>query len=264
MMNTRLAILLIVLAFVAGVAVGVIGVLWATGGNSTPSQDISQVAPTLSLNNEATEPISEPQATPEATAQTATDTTTATSAEQALFRINPEQSQARFLIDEVLAGSPITVVGATNQVAGDIIVNFANPSLSQVGTIVINARTLATDNEFRNQAIRGRILLSSQDAYEFIRFVPTQLVGLPQSALAVGETVNFQIVGDLTVRDTTRSVTFEASVTLDDEGQISGSANATILYADFGIGIQAPPQVTDIGDQVGLEIDFVALAVSGE
>lgn len=261
MMNTRLAILLIILAFVAGVAAGVVGVLWATGGNSTPSQDISQVAPTLSLNSEATEPLSEPQATPEATAQTTTDTT---SAEQALFRINPEQSQARFLIDEVLAGSPITVVGTTNQVAGDIIVNFANPSLSQVGTIVINARTLTTDNEFRNQAIRGRILLSSQDAYEFIRFVPTQLVGLPQSALAVGETVNFQIVGDLTVRDTTRSVTFEASVTLDNEGQISGSANATILYADFGIGIQAPPQVTDIGDQVGLEIDFVALAVSGE
>lgn len=262
MMNTRLAIVLIVVAFVAGVATGVVGILWATGGNSTPSQDVADVAPRLSLDAQAdTEATSQPasEATEEASAQNAS----VANASAVLFRIDQAQSQARFLIDEVLAGNPITVVGATDQVAGDIIVNLENPSLSQVGTIVINARTLVTDNEFRNQAIRGRILLSAQDTYEFIRFTPTQLIGLPEEAIAIGDTVNFQITGDLTIRDTTRSVTFDASVTRDSANQISGSAKTTVLYADFGISIQAPPQVTDIGDQVGLEIDFVALAVEG-
>ena len=61
-----------------------------------------------------------------------------------VFSIVQEESEVRFLIDEVLRGADFTVVGVTNQVAGDISVNAARPAESGIGLIRINARTLAT------------------------------------------------------------------------------------------------------------------------
>ena len=175
---------------------------------------------------------------------------------RALYRIDTEQSEARFLIDEDLRGQRITVVGKTNQVGGDIIVNFANPSASQVGGIVINARTLETDNGFRNQALRGQILRSAEAAYEFIEFTPKQLVGLP-SSVAVGETISFQIVGDLKIIEVSREVTFDVTLTVEDE-LLRGSAKTQVLYKDFNITIPSVPGVANVSDEVGLEFDFVA------
>ena len=57
--SNRLIWLLIPIAFAAGVAVGVLGLLWATGGNSTPSQDVGNVVPTLSLDDDSAEPTAE-------------------------------------------------------------------------------------------------------------------------------------------------------------------------------------------------------------
>lgn len=256
------------LAFGLGVGAGVVGLLWATGGTGEPSAAIDEVAPRLSLDEPTDQPAETPEATPE-TAETPVDEATEAAASnpplearRALFRIQPEESEARFLIDEVLAGNPTKVVGSTKDVGGDLIINFADPSASEIGTLLINARTIRTDNDFRNQAIRGRILRSSQDQYEFITFVPTQLLGLPNTPVAVGDMLDFQIVGDLTVLNTTRSVTFDASVTLASDTRIEGSAKTTVLWADFGIVIQAPPTVTDIGQEVGLEIDLAAIEVT--
>ncbi len=180
---------------------------------------------------------------------------------RALFRIVLEESEARFNIDEDLRGNRITVVGVTDQVGGDMIVDFADPAQSQVGTIRINVRTLATDNTFRNQALRARILESSRDEFEFSDFVPTALEGMPQGPVNVGDTLEFTIIGDLTVRDVTRPVNFAATVTVDSETRISGSATTTILYRDFSITIPNAPGVANISNEVILEIDFVAALV---
>lgn len=182
------------------------------------------------------------------------------SAERILYRIVQEESEARFNIDETLRGADITVVGVTNEVAGDVIVNFGNPSASQVGTIRINVRTLTTDNDFRNRALRSDILESAQDEFEFSDFVPTSLDGLPDSA-AVGDMVEFQITGDLDLHGVTRSLTFDATVTLVSEERIEGYASTTILYSDFNIVVPQPPPVSFIDDEVVMEIEFVALAV---
>src|SRR3954452_2311744 len=60
------------------------------------------------------------------------------------FQIDPNASSAQFVIDEILRGSPKTVVGTTNQVAGEIAANLNDLDAAQVGTIKINARTLST------------------------------------------------------------------------------------------------------------------------
>lgn len=290
--SNRLIWLLVPLAFAAGVAVGALGLLWATGGNDTPSQDIGNVVPTLSLDDdeadpteEMADPTEEPTAETEPTGEMVDPTEEPTEEmaepteemteepadaesasasglpEQALFRITTEESEARFKIDETLSGNDIVVIGATDDVAGDIIVNFANPGESELGQVAVSARTLKTDNDFRNQAIRGRILLSSQDEYEFVTFVPTEFVALSTDPVNVGDTLEFEVTGDLTVRGATQTVTFDTSVTVVSEDRIEGTATAEILYADYGISIQAPPQVGGIGDVVTLELDFVALVV---
>lgn len=196
------------------------------------------------------------------TAATETPAPTAAQAQPAgelLFEIDPAQSEARFIINEVLNGSPKTVIGATDQVAGQISVDPANPSATRLGAIEVNARTLSTDNEFRNRAVKNRILMTND--YEFITFTPKTITGFP-AVFTIGQAVTLQIEGDLTVKGVTQPVTFEAQVTPVSEAQLTGSASATILYRDFGISIPQVQSVTGVEDQVVLEIDFTANRVN--
>ena len=74
-----------------------------------------------------------------------TDTETTVAASTRLFEIVSAESEARFIIDEVLNGTPTTVVGVTDQVAGQLAVDTVNVGNTQIGVIQINARTLTTD-----------------------------------------------------------------------------------------------------------------------
>src|SRR6185436_15591004 len=100
------------------------------------------------------------------------------------FQIVPAESEVRFLIDEVLRGEPVTVVGRTDQVAGLIAVDPTNPTNTTIGTIRVNARTLVTDSDQRNRALNNRILQTDQ--FEFIEFTPSEIQGLPEQ-VTLGE-----------------------------------------------------------------------------
>jgi polyisoprenoid-binding protein YceI len=176
-----------------------------------------------------------------------------------IFEISQGESQARFVIDEVLRSQPTTVVGVTDQVAGQIAIDPANPAAVQVGAIQVNVRTLATDNDMRNRAIKNAIL--ETDAYEVVTFVPAEVIGLPNNT-ALGASYTFQIVGDLTIKNVTRQVTFDATVTPVAESRLEGTASATILYREFDLFIPDSPSVDTVADEVRLELDFVAEAVA--
>lgn len=181
----------------------------------------------------------------------------AAAGELTIFTISQESSQARFELDEDLAGARITVVGTTDQVAGEIGVDFTNPANSQLGVIQVNARTFVTDNDFRNRAIQNRIL--NTDTYEFITFTPAGISGLPES-VAVGDTINFSVAGDLTVRDVTSTATFDVELTIVSETEISGSAGTTIMRETYELQIPSVPNVANVEEEIELYIDFTALA----
>ncbi|HEU5090714.1 MAG TPA: YceI family protein [Roseiflexaceae bacterium] len=264
------------IAIVAGVVVvivlGVVGYTVLRPPESA-SQPLEAV-PLATATAAATEAASAPTALPEPTAAPATmapeptvaEPTTApaapatpaasTASGEIVAQILPGESQARFVIDEVLNNSPKTVVGTTDQVAGELAVNLADPSQTRVGTITINARTLTTDSEFRNRAIKNQILAT--DSYEFITFTPSQIVGLPANAQA-GQSYTFQIAGDLTIKGVTRPITFDVSVNPVSNERLEGKASSTVTYADFGISIPRVPNVASVADQVRLELDFVAV-----
>lgn len=267
------------LGIIVGVAV-IIGVIllariWLVGGSGEASQPL--VAPTLDGGAptpaptaappgvEATEEVLE---TGEAMADSAATTVAPTVAPAAAeaeagarrrYRISGADSEVRFILDEMLRGEPTTVVGRTDQVAGEVLVDFAAPASSELGTLVINARTLATDNEFRNRALRSDILQSARDEFELITFTPTALTGLPASA-ADGDTVTFTVTGDLTIRDITHPETFTVQATVS-AAQVSGSASAVVRRADYNLVIPNVPGVAEVSEEVLLEIDFVALPV---
>lgn len=175
----------------------------------------------------------------------------------AVYQISSEDSSVRFELDEDLRGQRKTVVGQTNQVAGEIAVDLNDLSTAQVGTIQVNARTLATDNNLRNRAIQNWILETV--ANEFITFTPTAVNGLPDS-VSLGETANFTLVGDLTIRDITQEVTWEVEATPRSQTELAGTASTSVQRADYDLSIPNVPNVANVEEEVVIIIDFVARA----
>ena len=262
---------LIVGAFVIGIVIGGIiggvgGVLTfirITGANDQPSAPIS--APTLSVSllqtstpnvtsailSTATSAASEPLGTSLVSPILSTETPLP----PRLYRIVSEESVAQFSVDETIPAG--TAIGTTNQVAGDFIIDFANAANSQLGIIRINLRTLQTNDAERDKSIRCCVLLSAQDAYEFTEFVPTSLLALPQQ-VTFGQTVAFQVVGNLSLRGVTQPVTFNVSLALDNAETISGQAIAVVKRSDFGILDDDMLVYHGVAQDITLRFNFVA------
>lgn len=276
-------LILLLIALAGGAAAGILGYVWITGGSGEASLSVQDKLATQDASDNAlaaavgtamvdvaNSVIVEAVAVAVAEAvdvsvSAAVDSSVAAAvaalapaSEPIKFAIVSAESEASFTLEEDLRGVRTTVVGVTNEVGGSILVNLDEPGASSIGAIVINARTLETDNSFRNRALRSSILQSAQDQYEFIVFEPRALSNWSADSVAVGDTVAFDVTGDLTVVDSTRSVTFAASVTLESESQISGSASVTLLHGDFGLVIPDVPSVANVTDDVTLRLDFVA------
>ena len=173
------------------------------------------------------------------------------------FQVNAEKSIARFTVSEILRGQPKTVVGSTRQVAGEVGVNLADLSTMQVGEIQVNARTLKTDDDMRNRMVGNQILSTTQ--YEFIKFMPTQVTGLTGSGSA-GAKLPFSIAGNLTVRQITKPVTFNATLEIISPSELKVTATAKVKRADYALTIPSVPSVANVGEEVQLEIEGVAIA----
>lgn len=174
------------------------------------------------------------------------------------FDIVQAESEARYSLGEFLRGEPQTVVGRSNQVAGQLIVNLNELAGTQVGVIQVNARTLFTDNNLRNNAIRNRILFT--DEFEFITFTPTEISGLPES-VTVGEVVTFQISGALTIKDITNSETFAVTAVAPTLSRLVGTATTTLMRSDYQLVVPTVSQIANVDEAVLVEIQFVAIPV---
>ncbi|MBK9749185.1 MAG: YceI family protein [Chloroflexi bacterium] len=254
--RTRILIIAAVLV-IAAVAVGLYAFF---GGESGVASEVIS-APTLAVNTpvpttEAAVSTVEASATDEATAEAAAATSGGV-----IFNIVPEESQVSFALSEVLMGNPTNVVGITDQVAGQLLVDLANPAATQIGTIRINVRTLATDSDMRNRAIRRAILQSDQDQFEFAEFSNIELSDLPAS-VTIGEPFTFNITGDFTLRSITNRVTFAARVTPVSATELSGTASTVVQRALYELTIPNAPGVANVSEDVTLEITFVARAES--
>lgn len=252
-MSTR-NLIIAVLATVIFVVGGVFAYLWFAGGSGEPSTELT--TPTIAPDTTVDEGTGSTTAS-ETTAGTDAGTTTPASVGVA-FVIDPARSVATFEIDEVLRGEPKRVIGTTSEVAGQFLVDVEDLSTVEFSQMLVNARTFQTDSGNRDRAIRGPVVLNSaDDAFEFITFDVTALEGL-DGELGVGESTSFSMTGDLVIRGTSNPVTFDVTASMVDESTIEGTAEATVLRSDYGIGIPSAPGVADVGDEVVIRLEFVA------
>jgi polyisoprenoid-binding protein YceI len=256
-MNKRL-LLISAIAVVVVIVGGLAFWNWFLGSTQTASAPLQPVPlqDSASTSTPAAQVIG-PQAS--ATQPAATVAATVSPNNLPVFQISQTDSKAQFAISEVLMGNPNNVVGVTNQVAGQIGVNLNDLSTANIGEIQVDARTLTTDSNMRNRMIQNRILNTGN--YEYVTFTPTQISGLSGSA-KIGQSFQFQITGNLTIQGVTKPVTFDVTAQAVSNSQISGKATATILRSDYNLQIPNVPQVANVGEQVALEIDFVANAVN--
>ena len=215
-------------AITATVAIGISAIVWYHGGDGKPTRAASA----------------------ELTEASATAST---------YSVDARDSEAQFVIQEVLRGRPNTVVGTTNQIAGSVTIDFENESVA-VGAFEINARTFRTDDEMRDRTIRSLILETNRDDFEFLTFRPHTIDGASGS-YAAGGTLTFEVSGDLAIRNIRRETVFEVELSIESARALIGTARASIQLSDFGIRIPyvgGDSIVASVEDRAELRMNFVA------
>lgn len=173
------------------------------------------------------------------------------------FALVPAETSASFAIDEILLGEPKTVTAVSSGITGELAIDFDNPANTAVGPIAVETAQFFTDNDFRNQAIQRRILISA--AYPTVTFSPSAISGLPPE-ITFGQELSFQMTGDLTITGNTRPVTFDVTVLPISETRLEGRASATINRADFGLVVPSATSVAGVDEEVQLALIFSAVA----
>ncbi|HSD82946.1 MAG TPA: YceI family protein, partial [Anaerolineae bacterium] len=217
------------------------------------------IAPTIAAPIQAAKPTPT-SAAPGAADQPATpaQSSTAMSAtgSATVYQIDPNQSEARYEVGETFfQGNRFNLaVGRTKGIAGEVLVDFANPANSQIGTIVIDISQFKSDEGRRDNFIRNNFLQSAQ--YPQATFKPTKIEGLPAS-VKPGDSLTLKVTGELTVKETTKAVTFDVTLKADQD-KVTGTATTEVLLSDFGVGpIQLAMLQTE--DKAKLAFEFVAL-----
>ncbi|MGH2559633.1 MAG: YceI family protein [Thermomicrobiales bacterium] len=171
-----------------------------------------------------------------------------------LFTIVSDESSAGYTVEEELAGVGDTeAVGTTNAIIGEIVIGPDGDPLAG-SRLDIDLRTLTSDETRRDNYLRRDSLES--DTYPLATFVVTGVEDWT-GPLEDGETVEFSLVGDLTVHGVTKEVTWETTATLED-GDITGAATTSVEMPDFEIEKPRVAMVLGVDETVQLDLTITA------
>jgi polyisoprenoid-binding protein YceI len=247
----KIAIVVVVIAVIAAV-----GVFIADRTIFAPSQVTTgvPVAPTLAA--QSTPKPTQAAASSAAPAATAPAASAPASGSSQVYKIDPAQSEVHYEVGETfLDGNRFNLaIGRTKGVAGEIAIDTQTPANSQIGEIVIDVSQFTSDENRRDNFIRRTGLESSK--YPQATFKTTSIAGLP-AKVNDGEEVTFTITGDLTVKETTKPVTWQVKLKLTKDN-VSGQATTQITLSDFGAGPLKLP-ILSTEDSAKLVFDFVAV-----
>jgi polyisoprenoid-binding protein YceI len=165
------------------------------------------------------------------------------------------RSAARYRVREQLAGIhfPNDAVGTTTAIDGEIVLDGRGRVLPSASRVTVDLRGLQSDRDRRDSYVQRRTL--ETERYPTAVFVPTEVRGLhfpfPQSG-----TASFELIGDLTVRDVTRRITWEATATIKGE-EVSVQAKTAFRFADFGLTVPRVASVLSVEDAIHLEANLL-------
>lgn len=249
-------VLLIVLGLLVASALAACGASTQTAPSAAQPTAAAATEPTAVPAAVSTAaPAAEPTAASGSGAATAAPSS-ANTGNLRTFKIVPEQSEASYEVQEQFLSrdAPNKAVGKTNAVSGELQFSLDGKPTGQVTKITVDLSKLQSDSSRRDGAIRQRWLES--DKYPLAEFVSTEVQGAPES-YTEGQDITFKLVGNLTIREVTKPVTFDVTGKLQGD-TITGTATTQILMKDFGFD---PPNVAGIltvKDGVTVNVTFTA------
>ena len=147
---------------------------------------------------------------------------------------------------------PNDAVGVTNAITGSILAYPDGRIVKDSSKIVIDVRTLKSDQSRRDGFLQRRTL--ETEKYPTVELVPTEIRGFSGKVPASGD-VTFQLVGDLTVHGVTHPTVW--NVTAHPDGQdFAGTATTSFTFKDISLDQPKVPVVLSVADTIKLEYDF--------
>lgn len=146
-----------------------------------------------------------------------------------------------------------TVRGTFGEVTGSITLDEADPTTA-TGTITVNVASLATGAEARDRHLR------SGDFFDVEQF-PTATFSSTEVRHRRGSA--YEVTGDLTIRGTTRPVTFHVELLgfytgMDGARRVGLHGRTTLAREEFGLGWNVALESGGwlVGKEVKLELDL--------
>src|SRR6266571_1732043 len=189
-------------------------------------------------------------------AATATETPIASTGLQT-FQIVPAQTTASYSVYEnlIFQNKPNNdAIGTTHSVRGSFKIRTGASPLVASMNITVDLSTLQSDAQRRDNFIKQNSLQT--DTYPNATFVSVSTQGLP-SSYADGQTVHFQLTGNLTMHGKTNKEIFDVQGKVVGN-TITGTATSTMYMTDFGI---QPPNLANIAiaqNKVVVTLTFTA------
>jgi polyisoprenoid-binding protein YceI len=181
------------------------------------------------------------------------------------FVIVPEQSKASYMVKEEFFAGALSMlgiqaglhdtVGSTQEIEGQLQLNLDDPSkVLGSNRFTVNIATLTSDQSRRDRMIRERFLQLNQ--YPAAEFVATAVEGLSENYVE-GEEINFKLMGDMTIRETTKPVTFDVTATLQDD-TITGVATTQLRLTDFGFDPPNMANLFSVANEFTVQVELTA------
>jgi polyisoprenoid-binding protein YceI len=168
-----------------------------------------------------------------------------------------EGSEARYRVKEQFArrNVPNDAIGKTREVTGAIFFDGSGSLVAEDSILKVDLSALRSDDDDRDDYLRGDSLESEK--FPLAEFVVTGTPGMPWPLPREGE-VNFQLQGDMTIRDTTSPVVWEVTAQFSPD-QLVGTARTHFDFARFHLTRPSRLYLLSVEDDIRLELDFVVL-----
>jgi polyisoprenoid-binding protein YceI len=171
------------------------------------------------------------------------------------YTVVAERSEVRYRVREQLVGFsfPNDAVGVTSAIDGGISLDPQGRVLAGDSRLAVDLRALRSDEARRDNYLRRNTL--ETDRYPTAVFVPVEIRGLRLPLPPTGG-ASFEVLGDFTVREATRRITWESTATFSG-ADVSVRARTAFRFPDLGLRIPRVSVVLSVDDNIRLEADLL-------
>jgi polyisoprenoid-binding protein YceI len=151
------------------------------------------------------------------------------------LQIDPQKSQIKTTVADPLARLRDSgqIEGTMRIISGEIDGDPQRPAENGHVKLVIDATSYDSGYSHRDNAVLSSALDTAE--YQTISFESTRI---ENAQIEVpGKMGHAEIVGNMTLHGTTREVRVPVSVSLNDDGTLTGDGELTLRYTDFGVRV---------------------------